>query len=102
VSLFIQNSTLCLFYSAHPNIFVFIDALKNIQKDTYIKLRSTHLNTRRTINIIEKEPFVRNAMKRLEENQVDKFKFIYYYDTSFYQCQHLLIKIKHFNIKKTF
>lgn len=64
-----------LFYSAHPNIFVFIDVLKNIQKDTYIKLRSTHLNTRRT-NIIEKETFIRNAMKRLEENQIDKLEFI--------------------------
>jgi len=64
-----------LFYSAHPNIFVFIDVLKNIQKDTYIKLRSTHLNTRRT-NIIEKETFIRNTMKRLEENQIDKLEFI--------------------------
>jgi hypothetical protein len=64
-----------LFYSAHPNIFVFIDILKNVQKDTYIKLRSTHLNTRRT-NIIEKETFIRNTMKRLEENQIDKFEFI--------------------------
>ncbi|KAE9522680.1 hypothetical protein AGLY_016902 [Aphis glycines] len=64
-----------LFYSAHPNIFIFIDVLKNIQKHTYIKLRSTHLNTRRT-NIIEKETFIRNAMKRLEENQIEKLEFI--------------------------
>jgi len=64
-----------LFYSAHHNIFVFLDVLKNIKKDTYIKLRSTHLNTRRT-NIIEKETFIRNAMKRLKENQIDKLEFI--------------------------
>jgi AAA15 family ATPase/GTPase len=64
-----------LFYSTYPNIFVFIDVLKNVQKDTYIKLRSTHLNTRRT-NIIKKETFIRNTMKRLEENQIDKFEFI--------------------------
>lgn len=64
-----------LFYSANPNIFVFIDVLKNVQKDTYVKLRSTHLNTSRT-NIIKKETFIRNAMKRLDENQIDKFEFI--------------------------
>ncbi|KAF0710464.1 Uncharacterized protein FWK35_00035451, partial [Aphis craccivora] len=65
-----------LFYSAHLNIiFVFIDVLKNIQKDIYIKLRSTHLNTHRT-NIIEKETFIRNAMKRLKEKQIDKLEFI--------------------------
>jgi hypothetical protein len=51
-----------LFYSAHPNIFLFIDVLKNTQKDSNIKLKSRHLNTRRT-NIIEKETFIRNAMK---------------------------------------
>jgi hypothetical protein len=71
-----------LFYSVHPNIFVFIDILKNVQKDTYIKLRNTHLNPRRT-NIIEKEIFIKNAMKRLEENQIAKFEFIHH--TSFYQ-----------------
>jgi hypothetical protein len=71
-----------LFYSAHTNIFVFIDVLKNVQKETYIKLRSIHLNTRRTI-IIEKETFIRNAIKWLEENQIDKFKCIHH--TSFYQ-----------------
>jgi hypothetical protein len=70
-----------LLYSAHPNIFVFIDVLKNAQNN--IKLRNSHLNTRRT-NIIEKETFIRNAMKRLEENQIDKFEFIHH--TSLYQC----------------
>jgi hypothetical protein len=72
-----------LFYSAHPNIFVFIDVLKNAQKDTNIKLRSRNLNFHRTI-IIEKETFIKNAMKRLEENQIDKFEFIHH--TSLYQC----------------
>jgi hypothetical protein len=90
-----------LFYSAHPNIFVFIDVLKNAQKYSNIKLKSSHLNTRRT-NIIEKETFIRNAMKRLEENQIDKFAFIrnamkrleenqidkfeFIHHTSLYQC----------------
>jgi hypothetical protein len=65
-----------LFYSAHPDIFVIIDVLKNVQKDTYIKLRSTHLNTRRT-DIIEKETFIRNSMNWLEENQIEKFEFMH-------------------------
>jgi hypothetical protein len=67
-----QSKFKAFFYSAHPNIFVFINVLKNVQKDTCIKLRSTHFNTRRTY-IIEKETFIRNAIKRLEENQVEKF-----------------------------
>ncbi|KAF0712493.1 Uncharacterized protein FWK35_00029935 [Aphis craccivora] len=28
----------CMFYSAHQNIYKFIDVLKNVQKDTYKKL----------------------------------------------------------------
>jgi hypothetical protein len=32
-----------MFYSEHPNIFQFIDVLKNVQKVTYIKQRSIHV-----------------------------------------------------------
>jgi len=61
---------------SHSNMFVFIDILKNKQKDTYITLRSTHLNTGRT-NIFEKEKCIRNVMKLLElleEIQIDKIE----------------------------
>ena len=75
------------FYIAHPNTFVFIDVLKNMQKDTYIKLRSIHLNARRT-NIIEKETFIRNIMKRLgwKITKSTNLNLYNYYHTSFYQC----------------
>lgn len=32
-----------LFYAPHPNLYVFLDVLKNIQIDTYIKLNSAHV-----------------------------------------------------------
>jgi len=40
VKLSIQNLTV-LFYSVHPNIYKFIDVLKNVQKDNYIKMCSS-------------------------------------------------------------
>jgi len=36
----------CSFYSSHPNIFNFIEILKNMQCDTYITLRSQGTKTK--------------------------------------------------------
>lgn len=41
-----------MFYKAHPNIYQFTETLKDVQKDIYIKLRSTILIK---TNIIKKE-----------------------------------------------
>lgn len=53
-----------MFYKAHPKIFQFIEAMKDVQKDTYIKLRST---TKRRINIINKKNYIKwyNTLKKL-------------------------------------
>ena len=36
------------FYKSHPNIFVFINKLKEFQMETYVKLQSVHLNAKIT------------------------------------------------------
>lgn len=46
-----------IFYSAHPNIYKFIDILKNVQKDTYIKIRSSSHKKKIRREICEKQEF---------------------------------------------
>ena len=48
-----------MFYSAHPNIYKFIDVLKNVQKDTYIKIRSSSQIKKIRRDIYEKQEFLR-------------------------------------------
>lgn len=49
-----------MFYSAHPNIFQFIQVLKNIQSDIYIKMRSSE--EKRRNYIISKEDFEKEKL----------------------------------------
>uniref|UniRef100_A0A2S2QBL8 MULE transposase domain-containing protein n=1 Tax=Sipha flava TaxID=143950 RepID=A0A2S2QBL8_9HEMI len=64
-----------MFYNAHPNIFQFIDTMKRLQTDIYIKQRSIHLNNR-TTSIIKKEQFLKQAMADFESKKISRFKFL--------------------------
>jgi len=48
------------FYSAHPNIFVFLEVLKLIQVQTYIK-----------INSIQKEKKIQNSKYKKQKTNID-------------------------------
>ena len=64
-----------MFYNAHPNIFQFIDTMKRLQTDIYIKQRSIHLNNRAT-SIINKEQFLKQAMADFQSKKISRFEFI--------------------------
>ncbi|KAF0761944.1 MULE domain-containing protein, partial [Aphis craccivora] len=64
-----------MFYNAHPNIFQFIDTLKRLQTDIYIKQRSTHLKNR-TTSIINKEQFLKQAIADFQSKKISRFEFI--------------------------
>jgi len=64
-----------MFYNAHPNIFQFIDTLKRLQTDIYIKQRSTHSKSR-TTSIINKEQFLKQAMADFQSKKISRFEFI--------------------------
>jgi len=61
-----------MFYNAHPNIFHFIDTMKRLQIDIYIKQRSIHLNNR-TTSIINKEQFLKQAMADFQSRKISRF-----------------------------
>jgi len=61
------------FNSSHPNIFNFIDVLKNIQTDTYIALQS---QGSRKIMVIEKEEYIKQKMKELETKKITQIEFV--------------------------
>lgn len=65
-----------MFYSAHPNIFQFIDVLKNVQKETYIKQRSIHVIKNRRMMVCEKENYLRQNMAKYESGQLTRFDYI--------------------------
>jgi len=62
-------------YNTHPNIFQFIDTMKRLQTDIYIKQRSIHLNNR-TTSIINKEQFLKHAMADFQSKKISSFEFL--------------------------
>jgi hypothetical protein len=64
-----------LFYTAHPNIYIFIDALKEIQSNTYIQIRSKDMSKKSKHNI-EKENILRKQMTQYKNNINSRLDFI--------------------------
>ncbi|XP_025193415.1 uncharacterized protein LOC112601630 [Melanaphis sacchari] len=62
-----------MFYHAHPNIYQFIEALKYIQQDSYIKLRST---IKRRNPILAKEDFIKEKMYKYSSGQISRLEFV--------------------------
>jgi hypothetical protein len=52
-----------MFYSAHINIFQFIDILKNVQKEIHIKQRNIHITKNRQMIVYKKVYFKQNIVK---------------------------------------
>ena len=66
------------FYSAHPNIYKFIDVPipKNVQKDTYINIRSSsQVNKirRKICEIYEKQEFLIKRIIKYDVNEITRF-----------------------------
>lgn len=65
------------FYHSHPNIFHFIDVLKNFQTETYIKINSVHENNRlKDPKSRKKLIFVRDRINEFRTNRIDRFHFV--------------------------
>jgi hypothetical protein len=64
------------FYSNHLNIYKFIDVLKNVQKDTYIKIRSSNQRKKIRREICEKQEFLRKQMIKYDVNEITRFDYI--------------------------
>jgi len=64
------------FYDSHPSIFIFIDCLKNVQCETYIKIQSCHI-ARKCISSVNKQREVRDKVITMYKNgEISRFKFV--------------------------
>lgn len=62
------------FYSAHPNIYIFVDVLLGIQCETYIKSRSMAVRKSKTRD--EKIVFIEQAMARYSRKEITSLQFV--------------------------
>lgn len=63
----------------HPNIHVFLEALKNMQIDTYVKINSSSLiesNKTTKRNILRTHDFIKNKISQLQNNNISKYDFV--------------------------
>jgi len=65
-----------IFNCSHPNIYNFIDILKDIQIDTYIKIRSNKEVIKTKKITIEKDIFMRQEMLKYENQNISRFEFV--------------------------
>lgn len=63
------------FYHAHPNIYLFIDALLEIQERTYSKMLSVHIKKMSKKSAL-KQQYIREAMDAFEEGRIDRYEFV--------------------------
>jgi len=60
-----------IFYSSNPNDFQFLEVLRNIQTNIYIKMGSSNLTNKRW-TVMEKENFIKYIMTQLETKNVTR------------------------------
>lgn len=64
-----------MFYSLYPNIFQFLEFLKNVQYDIYIKMHSSNQTKKRRATV-EKEDYINEIMRQYEDNIITRLEFI--------------------------
>lgn len=65
------------FYSSHPNIFLFVNELINVQVETYIKIRSS-AKCKKTYpaKTVQRQKFLEEQIDNLAKNKITKFDFV--------------------------
>ena len=64
-----------MFYHAHPSIYIFINALLEIQGRVYIKMNSIS-STKKLKKSAEKERFIRDAMDQFENDEISRREYV--------------------------
>jgi len=64
-----------MFYHSHPNIFIFIDALNEIQTNGYLKMNCTKTSRVNKISI-EKEHFLAQQIQYYEEGEINRLEYL--------------------------
>nr|CAI5823598.1 unnamed protein product [Callosobruchus analis] len=65
------------FYKAHPNIFSFLEKLKEFQMDTYVKLQSVHLSSKiHNSKVKNRQKFITKMIDAYKKQEINRFHFI--------------------------
>lgn len=65
------------FYKSHPNIYLFVNKLVELQNRIYIKIQSRHKRAKITNpEYLKSLKRVKASMKLLEKNEISKFQFV--------------------------
>lgn len=64
--------------STHPNVHLFLNSLKSMQVDSYIKINSANQNINRKIRkaVTEKEHFIKKKIELLETNEINRYDYV--------------------------
>lgn len=64
--------------SPHPNLFIFLNCLKSMQTDTYVKINSVNSASVKKIRkeIIEKQKFITDKIEQLGKNYISRLNYI--------------------------
>ena len=65
-----------LFYSAYPNIFVLVSALKKIQKQTYIKMRSVTTRLFKKSAAFKKDDLISSKIVQYRANLISRTEYV--------------------------
>ena len=65
-----------LLYSAHPNIFVLVSALQEVQNETYIKMRSVTTRRLKKSATVKKEDFISSKIGQYRANLISRIEFV--------------------------
>jgi hypothetical protein len=56
-------------YKAHPNLFVFLEKLKEFQIDTYVKIQSLHLVAKiHNKHVRDRQKFINNTLTAIKND----------------------------------
>jgi len=64
-----------MFYNSHPNIYVLIDALQELQERAYVKMNSAD-RKKAPKSRTEKEEFIRDTMYGFESGVLNRMQFV--------------------------
>jgi hypothetical protein len=62
------------FYSANPNIFQFMNVLKEIQIETYVKVQNT--DKKQNVKSKSKKTYIKTEIERYNNNEINRLEFI--------------------------
>lgn len=64
-------------YKTHPNIFVFIEKLKEFQIETYIKIQSIHLQPKiQNSKVKNRQRFINEMIQKFNEGLISRLHFV--------------------------